>query len=172
MISITDGQIFLDLDLFNSGVRPAMNVGTSVSRVGGNAQVKAMKSVAGGLKLDLANFRELEAFAAFGSELDKASQNLIDRGRRLVELLKQANGHPMPVQEQVVSIFAGTQGYLDDLDVADVRRFENGLLEDVRTRNGALLDGIRSGGALPEDELHQAIKDFKSRFVASASAAE
>src|SRR5436853_1841448 len=101
VISITDGQIFLDLDLFNAGVRPAMNVGTSVSRVGGNAQVKAMKSVAGGLKLDLANFRELEAFAAFGSELDKASQNLIDRGRRLVELLKQANGHPMTIEDQV-----------------------------------------------------------------------
>ena len=133
VISITDGQIFLDLDLFNSGVRPAMNVGTSVSRVGGNAQIKAMKAVAGGLKLDLANFRELEAFAAFGSELDKASQNLIDRGRRLVELLKQANGHPMPVQEQVVSIFAGTNGYLDDLEVGDVRRFETELLEDVRT---------------------------------------
>ncbi|MBV9936130.1 MAG: F0F1 ATP synthase subunit alpha, partial [Actinobacteria bacterium] len=129
VISITDGQIFLDLDLFNSGVRPAMNVGTSVSRVGGNAQIKAMKAVAGGLKLDLANFRELEAFAAFGSELDKASQSLIDRGRRLVELLKQANGRPMPVQEQVVSIFAGTNGYLDDLEPGDVRRFEAELLE-------------------------------------------
>jgi F-type H+-transporting ATPase subunit alpha len=170
VISITDGQIFLDLDLFNSGVRPAMNVGTSVSRVGGNAQIKAMKAVAGSLKLDLANFRELEAFSAFGSELDKASQNLIDRGRRLVELLKQANGHPMPVQEQVVSIFAGTKGYLDDLDLADVRRFENGLLEDVRTRNGPLLESIRSGAALPEDELNQAIKDFKERFVASTTA--
>jgi F-type H+-transporting ATPase subunit alpha len=167
VISITDGQIFLDLDLFNSGVRPAMNVGTSVSRVGGNAQVKAMKAVAGGLKLDLANFRELEAFAAFGSELDKASQNLIDRGRRLVELLKQANGHPMPVQEQVVSIFAGTNGYLDDLEVDDVRRFENELIEDVRTRHGDILETVRSGGSLPEEELHQAVKDFKERFVAS-----
>ncbi|MBV8690877.1 MAG: F0F1 ATP synthase subunit alpha [Actinobacteria bacterium] len=172
VISITDGQIFLDLDLFNSGVRPAMNVGTSVSRVGGNAQIKAMKAVAGGLKLDLANFRELEAFAAFGSELDKASQNLIDRGRRLVELLKQANGRPMPVQEQVVSIFAGTNGYLDDLEPGDVRRFEAELLEDFRTRNGALLDTIKSGGALPEDELNQAIKDFKSRFAPTAAAAE
>ncbi|MBV9934993.1 MAG: F0F1 ATP synthase subunit alpha, partial [Actinobacteria bacterium] len=172
VISITDGQIFLDLDLFNSGVRPAMNVGTSVSRVGGNAQIKAMKAVAGGLKLDLANFRELEAFAAFGSELDKASQNLIDRGRRLVELLKQANGRPMPVQEQVVSIFAGTNGYLDDLEAGDVRRFEAELLEDFRTRNGALLDTIKSGGALPEDELNQAIKDFKSRFAPTAAAAE
>ncbi len=128
VISITDGQIFLDLDLFNSGVRPAMNVGTSVSRVGGNAQVKSMKGVAGSLKLDLANFRELEAFAGFGAELDKASQNLIDRGRRLVELLKQTNGQPLPIQDQVVSIFAGTNGYLDELDVADVRRFESELL--------------------------------------------
>src|SRR5687767_2589333 len=168
VISITDGQIFLDLDLFNSGVRPAMNVGTSVSRVGGSAQIKGMKSVSGGLKLDLANFRELEAFAAFGSELDKASQNLIDRGRRLVELLKQSNGKPMPVEEQVVSIYAGTNGFLDDLPVEDVRRFETELLEDVRTRHGALLDGIRSGGGLPEDELQQAVSDFKSRFSATA----
>jgi F-type H+-transporting ATPase subunit alpha len=167
VISITDGQIFLDLDLFNSGVRPAMNVGTSVSRVGGNAQIKAMKAVAGSLKLDLANFRELEAFSAFGSELDKASQNLIDRGRRLVELLKQANGHPMPVQEQVVSIFAGTNGFLDDLEVRDVRRFENELLEDVRTRHSDLLEAIRSGAGLPEDDLNKAITDFKERFTAS-----
>src|SRR5213075_3349024 len=121
VISITDGQIFLDLDLFNSGVRPAMNVGTSVSRVGGSAQIKSMKdsSVAGGLKLQLANFRELEAFASFGSELDRSSQQLIDRGRHLVELLKQRNGAPLPVEEQVVSIFSGTQGFIDDLDVAD-----------------------------------------------------
>jgi F-type H+-transporting ATPase subunit alpha len=171
VISITDGQIFLDLDLFNAGVRPAMNVGTSVSRVGGSAQIKGMKSVSGGLKLDLANFRELEAFAAFGSELDKASQNLIDRGRRLVELLKQPNGKPMPVEEQVLSIYAGTNGFLDDLPVDDVRRFEAGLLEDVRTRHAALLAGIRGGGALPEDELKQAVADFKSRFVASTEAA-
>ena len=172
VISITDGQIFLDLDLFNAGVRPAMNVGTSVSRVGGNAQVKAMKSVAGGLKLDLANFRELEAFASFGSELDKASQNLIDRGRRLVELLKQPNGSPMPVEEQVVSIFAGTKGFLDDLDPADVRRFETELLEDIRTRHADMLDEIRGGGGLPEDALQQAVSDFKSRFQPTAKAEE
>jgi F-type H+-transporting ATPase subunit alpha len=165
VISITDGQIFLDLDLFNSGVRPAMNVGTSVSRVGGNAQIKAMKAVAGGLKLDLANFRELEAFASFGSELDRSSQALIDRGRRLVELLKQANGHPLPVEEQVVSIFAGTRGYLDDVEIADVRRFEAGLLEDVRARYGGALAEIRSGGGLPENELASAISSFKERFV-------
>ena len=171
VISITDGQIFLDLDLFNSGVRPAMNVGTSVSRVGGSAQIKAMKAVSGGLKLDLANFRELEAFAAFGSELDKASQNLIDRGRRLVELLKQSNGRPLPVEEQVVSIYAGTSGFLDDLPVADVRRFEAELLEDVRSRHRGVLDAIRGGGALPEDDLKAAVSDFKSRFVPTATEA-
>src|SRR3984893_8427248 len=170
VISITDGQIFLDLDLFNSGVRPAMNVGTSVSRVGGAAQIKAMKAVAGGLKLDLANFRELEAFSSFGSELDKSSQALIDRGRRLVELLKQANGHPLPVEEQVVSIFAGTRGSLDDLDVSEVSRFEAGLLEDARSRYASVLAEIRSGGALPEDELAKAIESFKERFGSSQSA--
>ena len=172
VISITDGQIFLDLDLFNSGVRPAMNVGTSVSRVGGNAQIKAMKAVAGGLKLDLANFRELEAFASFGSELDRSSQALIDRGRRLVELLKQSNGRPLPVEEQVVSIFAGTRGYLDDVDIADVRRFEAGLLEDVRARYAGALAEIRGGGGLPEDQLADAVSSFKDRFVGSHAAAE
>jgi F-type H+-transporting ATPase subunit alpha len=169
VISITDGQIFLDLDLFNSGVRPAMNVGTSVSRVGGSAQVKAMKSIAGGLKLDLANFRELEAFAGFGAELDKASQQLIDRGRRLVELLKQTNGQPMPVQEQVFSIYAGTNGFLDDLDVTDVRRFENELLADVRARGGAVLDAIKAG-EYPEDDIKKAVEDFKGRFTPSVVA--
>src|SRR5881275_1077681 len=167
VISITDGQIFLDLDLFNSGVRPAMNVGTSVSRVGGSAQVKSMKdsAVAGGLKLQLANFRELEAFAAFGSELDRASQALIDRGRHLVELLKQRNGEPMPVEEMVVSIFAGTQGFIDDLDVAEVKRFETELIQDVRTRHADLLATIRSGAALPKDELSKAVGEFKERFA-------
>jgi F-type H+-transporting ATPase subunit alpha len=167
VISITDGQIFLDLDLFNSGVRPAMNVGTSVSRVGGSAQTKAMKAVSGGLKLDLANFRELESFAAFGAELDKASQALIDRGRRLVELLKQPNGHPMPVAEQVVSIFAGVNGYLDDVPIGDVSRFEAELIEDVSARAPQVVDGIRNGGPLPEDELNEAVKSFKDRFTPS-----
>jgi F-type H+-transporting ATPase subunit alpha len=171
VISITDGQIFLDMDLFNSGQRPAMNVGTSVSRVGGAAQIKAMKAVAGGLKLDLANFRELEAFASFGAELDKSSQALIDRGRRLTELLKQANGHPMPVEEQVVSIFAGTRGYLDDLDVRNVRRFEADLLDFVRARYGGLLAGIRNGESLAEDELARAVASFKELFVADRPAA-
>ena len=133
VISITDGQIFLDYDLFNSGVRPAMNVGTSVSRVGGSAQVKSMKAVSGGLKLDLANFRELEAFAAFGADsLDKASQAMISRGERLVELLKQSNRSPMPVEDQVLVLFAGTRGAIDDLEIRDVRRFEAELLADVK----------------------------------------
>jgi F-type H+/Na+-transporting ATPase subunit alpha len=172
VISITDGQIFLDLDLFNSGVRPAMNVGTSVSRVGGSAQIKSMKdsAVAGGLKLQLANFRELEAFAAFGSELDKASQALIDRGRRLVELLKQPASKPLPVEEQVVAIFAGTGGFIDDLPISDVRRFETELLEDARSRHPDLLAKIRSGDALPKDELVKALEEFKSRFVPTPSA--
>jgi F-type H+-transporting ATPase subunit alpha len=161
----------LDLDLFNSGVRPAMNVGTSVSRVGGSAQIKAMKTIAGGLKLDLANFRELEAFASFGAELDKASQQLIDRGSRLVELLKQTNGQPMPVQEQVFSIYAGTNGYLDDLDIVDVRRFESELIADVRARGGAVLDAIK-GGDYPEDDIKKLVEDFKSRFAPSVTAAE
>ncbi|HET9690453.1 MAG TPA: F0F1 ATP synthase subunit alpha [Acidimicrobiales bacterium] len=164
VISITDGQIFLELDLFNSGQRPAMNVGTSVSRVGGSAQIKAMKAVSGGLKLDLANFRELESFASFGAELDKASQALIDRGRRLMELLKQANGAPLPVDEQVVSLYAGTRGHLDDLPIVDIRRFEAELLEDVRSRQKELLAGIREGGALPEEQLERVITDFKGRF--------
>src|SRR4051794_32736952 len=173
VISITDGQIFLDLDLFNSGVRPAMNVGTSVSRVGGSAQIKSMKDsdVAGGLKLQLANFRELEAFAAFGSELDRASQQLIDRGRRLVELLKQRNGAPFPVEEMVVSLFAGTQGFIDDLDLGDVRRFESELLESMRTRYSDLLGTIRSGAPLPKDELTAAVAAFKERFATGAGAA-
>ena len=144
VISITDGQIFLDLDLFNSGVRPAMNVGTSVSRVGGSAQTKAMKAVSGGLKLDLANFRELESFAAFGAELDKASQALIDRGRRLVELLKQANGKPMGVADQVVSIYAGTNGYLDAIPVDRVTEYEAAMLSFMRSEHADVLEEIRT----------------------------
>jgi len=145
-------------------------VGTSVSRVGGSAQIKSMKdsSVAGGLKLQLANFRELEAFAAFGSELDRSSQQLIDRGRHLVELLKQRNGAPMPVEEMVVSLFAGTQGFIDDLDLGDVRRFEAELLESMRTRYSDLLGTIRSGAPLPKDELTAAVADFKERFAPGA----
>jgi F-type H+-transporting ATPase subunit alpha len=173
VISITDGQIYLQDDLFKSGVRPAVDVGISVSRVGGNAQIKAMKTAIGSLKSDLAQFRELEAFAAFGSELDKVSQAQLDRGYRLVELLKQGLNSPMPVQEQVVSLYAGTNGYLDGIPVADVGRFEAELLEDFRTRRSEILDAIRTTGSVADVEaLDAAIKDFSERFVPSATAAE
>src|SRR5882724_9287547 len=139
VISITDGQIYLQEDLFKSGIRPGFDVGISVSRVGGAAQVKAMKAVSGTLKLDLAQFRELEAFATFGSELDAVSKAQLDRGARLVELLKQGLHEPMPVEEQIVSIYAGTNGFLDDIPTSDVKRFENELLDFVRTRHTDLL---------------------------------
>ena len=164
VISITDGQIYLQEDLFRAGVRPAVDVGISVSRVGGAAQIKAMKSVAGTLKLDLAQFRELEAFATFGSELDAVSKAQLERGARLVELLKQGLHQPMPVEEQVVSIFAGTNGYLDDLPVDEVRRFESELLEYMRTRRIDLLQQIRDSGALP-DAIADAVTDFKRSFM-------
>ena len=139
VISITDGQIFLESDLFNSGVRPAINVGNSVSRVGGAAQTKAMKSVAGGLRVDLAQFRELEAFAAFGSDMDKASRAQLDRGARLVELLKQPQYRPFPMSEQAVSIWAGTTGKLDEVPVVDIRRFEAEFLDYLRREHKAIL---------------------------------
>ncbi|MBV8984764.1 MAG: F0F1 ATP synthase subunit alpha, partial [Acidimicrobiia bacterium] len=165
VISITDGQIYLQTDLFRAGVRPAVDVGISVSRVGGNAQIKAMKTVAGTLKIDLAQFRELEAFASFGSELDKVSQAQLDRGYRLTELLKQPLRSPLPVEEQVISIFAGTRGFIDDLPVGDVRRFEAELLEEFRSRYSDLLGDIRETKALPdEDKLTEAINSFKQRF--------
>ncbi|MEY2474705.1 MAG: F-type H+/Na+-transporting ATPase subunit alpha, partial [Actinomycetota bacterium] len=168
VISITDGQIFMEADLFNSGVRPAINVGQSVSRVGGAAQIKAMKKVSGTLKIDLAQFRELEAFATFGSELDKVSQSYLDRGYRLVELLKQGLNSPMPVEEQVVSIYSGTGGFLDDIPVDDVRRFERELLEYVRGRHADMLDSIRSTGDVPEgDGLKDVINAFKETFQAT-----
>ena len=157
VISITDGQIYLQDDLFKSGVRPAVDVGISVSRVGGAAQIKAMKSVAGTLKLDLAQFRELEAFATFGSELDAVSKAQLERGARLVELLKQPLHAPMTVEEQVVSIFAGTNGYLDAIPVSDVRRFEDELLEFMRTRHADIMTTIRNEGTLPEDKITQAV---------------
>jgi F-type H+-transporting ATPase subunit alpha len=151
--------------LFKSGVRPAVDVGISVSRVGGAAQIKAMKSVSGTLKLDLAQFRELEAFATFGSELDAVSKAQLERGARLVELLKQGLHAPMAVEEQVVSIFAGTNGYVDDVDVRDVRRFESEMLDYMRTRHSDLLGTIRNSGALPEgDALANAVADFKASF--------
>jgi F-type H+-transporting ATPase subunit alpha len=172
VISITDGQIFLDIDLFNSGVRPAMNVGISVSRVGSAAQIKAMSAVAGSLKLDLAQFRELEAFAAFGSELDKVSQAQLDRGYRLVELLKQAQFGPLRVEEQVVSLYAGTRGYLDDIDVSKVRAFEGFLLDTARSAHGELLGRIRDSGKdglkNVEDDIKRLVETTKERFKAQA----
>ena len=136
VISITDGQIYLVPDLFFAGVRPAIDVGVSVSRVGGNAQTKAMKKIAGGLKLDLAAYRELEAFAQLGTELDKATQKQLDRGARLVELLKQPQFKPMPIEQEVIAIYAGTQGYLDDVPVNRVGEFQNGLLAYVESSAG------------------------------------
>ncbi len=165
VISITDGQVYLQDNLFKSGVRPAVDVGISVSRVGGAAQIKSMKSVAGTLKGDLAQFRELEAFATFGSELDAVSSAQLERGYRLVELLKQPLNSPMPVEEQVVSIFAGTKGYLDDIPVGDVRRFETELLEYMRTTHAGLLAEIKSSGV--PDALGTAIDSFKASFTAT-----
>jgi len=172
VISITDGQVYLQDNLFKSGVRPAVDVGISVSRVGGAAQTKAMKSVSGTLKLDLAQFRELEAFATFGSELDAVSKAQLERGYRLVELLKQPLNSPMPVEEQVVAIFAGTKGYLDDLPVADVRRFESELLEHCRSRHSSMLAALRTDpkADVPAD-LGDIVASFKAQFVTSAPVA-
>ncbi len=169
VISITDGQVYLQDNLFKSGVRPAVDVGISVSRVGGAAQIKSMKSVSGTLKLDLAQFRELEAFATFGSELDAISKAQLERGYRLVELLKQPLNSPMPVEEQVVSIFAGTKGFLDDIPVGDVRRFENELLEYVKSRHGAMVAGIRQDpkSDVPKD-LGDIVTAFKAQFKTTA----
>jgi F-type H+-transporting ATPase subunit alpha len=168
VISITDGQVYLQDNLFKSGVRPAVDVGISVSRVGGAAQIKSMKSVAGTLKLDLAQFRELEAFATFGSELDAISKAQLERGYRLVELLKQPQNSPMPVEEQVVVVFAGTKGYLDSLPVVEVIRFEGELLDHMRTTQGALLSGMRNDPkADVPAELGDVIDEFKERFVAA-----
>src|SRR6266508_3414839 len=168
VISITDGQIYLEPDLFNAGVRPAINVGISVSRVGGNAQVKAMKQVSGRLRLDLAQFRELEAFSAFASDLDKASRDQLDCGSRMVELLKQSQYSPYPVAEQVVSVWAGTQGKLDDVPVGDVGRFETEFLGYLRHQRKELLDGIAESGNLDEDaekQLTEAVEHFKQMFA-------
>jgi len=162
VISITDGQIFVQDNLFKSGVRPAVDVGNSVSRVGGAAQIKSMRSVAGTLKLDLAQFRELEAFATFGSELDAVSKAQLDRGYRLVELLKQPLNSPVPVEEQVVVIFAGTKGYLDDVPVSDVKRFEAELVEHMRSGHGSLLEEVRTSGV--PDGLAAAVESFKAQF--------
>jgi F-type H+/Na+-transporting ATPase subunit alpha len=168
VISITDGQIFLETDLFNAGVRPAINVGTSVSRVGGNAQVKPMRRVAGRLRLDLAQYRELEAFSAFASDLDRASRAQLDKGGRLVELLKQPNYHPYAVEDEVVSIWAGTTGQLDDIAVPDVRRFETEFLQFLRHNRKELLEKIAANNW--DDDitagLESAVGEFKADFIA------
>ena len=167
VISITDGQIYLQPDLFFAGIRPAMNVGISVSRVGGNAQIKAMKKVAGGLRLDLASFRELEAFAQLGTELDPATQSKLDRGYRMVELLKQSQYQPMEVAEQIISIYAGTRGHLDEVPVDRVREFEVGLLNFVRDRKPELLTKIREVADLTsdiEESIKSAITTYKASF--------
>lgn len=167
VISITDGQIFLEDDLFKSGVRPAINVGQSVSRVGGAAQIKAMRGAVGTLKGDLAQFRELEAFASLGSELDPVSQAQLDRGYRLTELLKQGLNSPMPVEEQVVSLSSGTLGYLDAIPLEDVRRFESELLEWFRSRHADILSGIRAAGEADGDAIEAGIKAFAAQFRSS-----
>ncbi|TSD93893.1 F0F1 ATP synthase subunit alpha [Skermania sp. ID1734] len=170
VISITDGQCFLETDLFNQGVRPAINVGVSVSRVGGAAQIKAMKEVAGSLRLELSQYRELEAFAAFASDLDASSKAQLERGARLVELLKQPQYTPYPVEDQVVAIFLGTKGHLDTVPVADVSRFEKEFLETVHARYDKILSEIRETKKLSEDsieELNEIVAEFKKGFSAS-----
>jgi F-type H+/Na+-transporting ATPase subunit alpha len=169
VISITDGQIFLETDLFNQGVRPAINVGISVSRVGGSAQVKAMKSVSGRLRIDLAQYRELESFAAFGSDLDKTSRAQLERGQRLVELLKQPQYKPFPIERQIVSIWLGTQGYLDDVPVNDVGKFEREFL-DYLDRNGDIYDRVVSAKKIDGDlleSLESSVNEFKESFQTS-----
>jgi F-type H+-transporting ATPase subunit alpha len=167
VISITDGQIYLEPDLFFAGVRPAVNVGISVSRVGGNAQIKAMKKIAGTLRLDLAAFRELEAFAQLGTDLDAATQRQLDRGARMVELLKQGQYRPYAVEEQVVSIFAGTKGFLDDLPGSEVSRFENALLKHFRHEHPEILDELRETQQISDDlggRITKVVADFKSHY--------
>jgi F-type H+-transporting ATPase subunit alpha len=174
VISITDGQIYLETDLFNSGVRPAVNVGLSVSRVGGSAQIKAMRQVAGSLKLELAQYRELAAFAQFGSDLDKATQAQLNRGKRLVEILKQDQYSPLPFSKQILIIFAGTNGYLDDIDVEQVREFETQLYTYVDTMNPGLLKAIMEKKILDDQlkaDVNKLLKEFKERFTSERVAA-
>jgi F-type H+-transporting ATPase subunit alpha len=171
VISITDGQCFLETDLFNAGVRPAINVGISVSRVGGSAQTKAIKKIAGRLRLDLAQYRELEAFAAFGSDLDAASKAQLERGARMVELLKQGQYSPYSVERQVVSIWAGTTGKMDSIPVPDVRRFEAEFLEYIARSHASIFEVISSSRELSDDTvaaLEKAVEAFKSEFTVSA----
>ena len=175
VISITDGQIFLEADLFNQGVRPAINVGNSVSRVGGSAQIKAMRQVAGTLRLDLAQFRELSAFAQFGSsDLDAATQKQLNRGARLVELLKQPQYAPLPVEQQVVAVYAGTNGFFDEIAVGDVRRAEDELHRFMTTRFGSLLGAIKTKKTLDDElkgQLNDALKEFVQTFTAAGARA-
>jgi F-type H+-transporting ATPase subunit alpha len=169
VISITDGQIFLEADLFNSGQRPAINVGISVSRVGGNAQTKAMKSIAGSMRLDLAQYRALAAFAQFGSDLDKASQQQLNRGKHLTEILKQGQYQPLPLEKQIAIIYAGTQGFIDDLPVEQCRKFEEELYRFIESAHPTIFEEIRNKKALDDSlrgKLSGAIKEFKARFVA------
>jgi F-type H+-transporting ATPase subunit alpha len=169
VISITDGQIYLETNLFNSGIRPAIDVGLSVSRVGGAAQIKAMKKVAGTLRLDLAQFRELEAFAKFGSDLDKSTLAQLTRGQRMVEILKQGQYVPMRVEEQVVIIFAASKGVLDDIELGDIRKFEEELMEALKTSYSDILTEILSQGSISKEldgKLTDAMNNFKKGFVA------
>jgi F-type H+-transporting ATPase subunit alpha len=172
VISITDGQIFLEADLFYSGVRPAINVGISVSRVGGNAQIKAMKQVAGTLRLDLAQFREMQAFAQFASDLDAATQKQLARGQRLTEVLKQRQFQPQPVEEQVIIIWAANEGYFDDVEIKDVKRFENELLEFVKGQHASALEKIRTVKDIKNDDVKSTVKTaveaFKRTFQAAS----
>lgn len=168
VISITDGQIFLETDLFNAGVRPAINVGLSVSRVGGSAQIKAIKQVSGNLRLDLAQYRELQAFAQFASDLDESSRKQLERGQRMVEILKQPPYSPLAVERQIVLIFAGTRGYLDDVAVDKIGEFENGLYPFIEAKHGEILEQIREKKALDkdlEDKLAAALKSYKASHI-------
>ncbi|QCD53218.1 F0F1 ATP synthase subunit alpha [Campylobacter sp. RM16192] len=170
VISITDGQIFLESDLFNSGIRPAINVGLSVSRVGGAAQIKAIKQVSGNLRLDLAQYRELQAFAQFASDLDESSRRQLERGQRMVEILKQPPYSPLPVENQVVLIFAGAKGYLDDISVGAINKFESELYPYIEAKYPEIFDQIRTKKVLDkeiEELLHKALKDFKATFAAN-----
>ena len=172
VISITDGQIFLETDLFHSGIRPAINVGNSVSRVGGSAQIKAMRQVAGTLRLELAQYRELSAFAQFGSDLDKATQRQLARGARLTEVLKQGQYEPLSVEKQVCIIFAGTQGLLDDLEIGEIRPFEEGLYDFIETNRPSVLEELREKHSLDEGlkkKLHDTITEYKTIFKEKAA---
>ena len=167
VISITDGQIFLETELFNQGIRPAINVGLSVSRVGSAAQTKAMKKVSGSMKLELAQYREMAAFAQFGSDLDASTQQLLNRGSKLTELLKQKQYSPMTVAEQVISVFCGVKGYLDDIELRDISEFENKIIDRCKSEKPEIIESILSSGKLEEDTekgLIEVISNLKKNF--------